>query len=164
MATQWPRNAHAMPTEWPRNGHGMATEWPRHVEITMDLELSAEARAFVDRVERFARERVAVTGVQEVERRHRHQEGRTSRKASPHAVVNERASFVGKASAAKLQRRLTELHAAGVVGELVIGRPHPLEYDRAGQFTIMWNDPALNIPWPARRPILSRRDAGKEDV
>jgi len=112
----------------------------------------------------FARERVAVTGVQEVERRHRHQEGRTSRKASPHAVVNERASFVGKASAAKLQRRLTELHAAGVVGELVIGRPHPLEYDRAGQFTIMWNDPALNIPWPARRPILSRRDAGKEDV
>jgi len=37
-------------------------------------------------------------------------------------------------------------------------------YDRAGQFTIMWNDPTLDIPWPARRPILSRRDAGKEDV
>lgn len=36
------------------------------------------------------------------------------------------------------------------------------EYDRAGQFTILWNDPALNIWWPIKNPILSRRDEGIE--
>jgi dTDP-4-dehydrorhamnose 3,5-epimerase len=33
-------------------------------------------------------------------------------------------------------------------------------YDRAGQFTVLWNDPALGIWWPVSDPILSRRDAG----
>lgn len=37
-------------------------------------------------------------------------------------------------------------------------------YNRAGQFTILWNDPNLKIKWPIRNPILSRRDEGKEDV
>jgi dTDP-4-dehydrorhamnose 3,5-epimerase len=37
-------------------------------------------------------------------------------------------------------------------------------YNRAGQFTIMWNDPELNIRWPISHPILSKRDGGKEDV
>ena len=32
------------------------------------------------------------------------------------------------------------------------------EYNRAGQFTLLWNDPALNIWWPIRDPILSERD------
>lgn len=35
-------------------------------------------------------------------------------------------------------------------------------YDRARQFTLMWNDPELGIWWPGRAPILSRRDAGWE--
>jgi proteic killer suppression protein len=43
---------------------------------------------------------------------------------------------LGAESAKKLQRRLSELHAASVVSELAIGRPHPLEYDRAGQFAV----------------------------
>lgn len=43
---------------------------------------------------------------------------------------------LGMESAKKLQRRLAELHAAGVVSELAIGRPHPLRYDRAGQFAV----------------------------
>ena len=34
------------------------------------------------------------------------------------------------------------------------------EYNREGQFTIMWNDPELNISWPSKNPILSKRDAG----
>lgn len=34
-------------------------------------------------------------------------------------------------------------------------------YNRAGQFTIMWNDPKLNIRWPISNPILSMRDDGK---
>jgi toxin HigB-1 len=43
---------------------------------------------------------------------------------------------LGAESAKKLQRRLAELYAASVVGELAIGRPHPLDYDRAGQFAV----------------------------
>jgi len=35
-------------------------------------------------------------------------------------------------------------------------------YDRAGQFTILWNDPRLNIWWPVKNPIVSRRDDGCE--
>ena len=34
-------------------------------------------------------------------------------------------------------------------------------YDRPGQFTILWNDPELNIWWPVKEPILSRRDEGR---
>ncbi len=33
-------------------------------------------------------------------------------------------------------------------------------YDRAGQFTLLWNDPDLGIWWPIQNPIVSRRDAG----
>lgn len=35
-------------------------------------------------------------------------------------------------------------------------------YDRASQFTIMWDDPSLGIWWPIKAPILSRRDEGRE--
>jgi len=31
-------------------------------------------------------------------------------------------------------------------------------YNRIGQFTLFWDDPMLNIWWPIRNPILSRRD------
>ena len=33
-------------------------------------------------------------------------------------------------------------------------------YDRPGQFTVMWNDPSLNLSWPIKDPILSKRDGG----
>ena len=33
-------------------------------------------------------------------------------------------------------------------------------YNRAGQFTVLWNDPSLGIWWPVTDPILSQRDAG----
>lgn len=32
------------------------------------------------------------------------------------------------------------------------------EYNRAGQFTIHWNDPSFNFWWPIASPILSIRD------
>ena len=35
-------------------------------------------------------------------------------------------------------------------------------YDRSRQFTILWNDPGLNIRWPVSNPILSKRDSGEE--
>jgi len=31
-------------------------------------------------------------------------------------------------------------------------------YDRASQFTLMWNDPRLSIWWPIKTPIMSQRD------
>ena len=34
------------------------------------------------------------------------------------------------------------------------------EYNRSGQFTVLWNDPELKIWWPISNPILSRRDQG----
>ena len=35
------------------------------------------------------------------------------------------------------------------------------DYDRSGQFTLVWNDPALNIWWPVQNPIVSERDQGR---
>ena len=35
-------------------------------------------------------------------------------------------------------------------------------YDRAGQFTLLWNDPELDFWWPLANPLVSRRDAGLE--
>ena len=37
-------------------------------------------------------------------------------------------------------------------------------YDRQGQFTILWNDPALNIWWPIKNPVVSQRDEGSKNV
>ncbi|MFC1900279.1 dTDP-4-dehydrorhamnose 3,5-epimerase family protein [Chloroflexota bacterium] len=37
-------------------------------------------------------------------------------------------------------------------------------YNRAGQFTIMWNDPELNIKWPVDNPVTSKRDSGEENA
>lgn len=34
------------------------------------------------------------------------------------------------------------------------------DYDRSGQFTLIWNDPELNIWWPVQDPIVSVRDQG----
>ncbi len=33
-------------------------------------------------------------------------------------------------------------------------------YDRPGQFTIRWDDPAYKFWWPIKNPILSQRDGG----
>ncbi len=59
---------------------------------------------------------------------------------------------LGAESAKKLQRRLSELHAASVVSELAIGRPHPLEYDRAGQFAVDLHKGKRLIFEPTLRP------------
>ena len=37
-------------------------------------------------------------------------------------------------------------------------------YNRGGQFTILWNDPNINIWWPIKNPIVSKRDEGSENV
>ena len=35
-------------------------------------------------------------------------------------------------------------------------------YDRSSQFTLMWNDQSLDIWWPIKDPVLSRRDSTPE--
>lgn len=32
-------------------------------------------------------------------------------------------------------------------------------YDPSGEITVIWNDPALGIPWPIAEPVLSAKDA-----
>lgn len=34
------------------------------------------------------------------------------------------------------------------------------EYNRSGQFTILWNDPRYQFWWPIKQPMLSTRDEG----
>jgi dTDP-4-dehydrorhamnose 3,5-epimerase len=36
------------------------------------------------------------------------------------------------------------------------------DYDRAGQFTLLWDDPEFDFWWPTKNPVLSRRDSGTE--
>lgn len=43
---------------------------------------------------------------------------------------------LGKQAAKKLKSRLADIVAAKRVGDLVVGRPHPLKGDRAGQFSL----------------------------
>lgn len=65
---------------------------------------------------------------------------------------------LGAESAKKLQRRLNELFAASVVAELVAGRPHPLERDRAGQFSVDLHGGCRLIFKPTKQPPLSKAD------
>ena len=37
-------------------------------------------------------------------------------------------------------------------------------YDRSAQFTLLWNDPELDLWWPVKNPIVSRRDEGVENI
>ena len=37
-------------------------------------------------------------------------------------------------------------------------------YNREGQFTLSWDDPALGIWWPIKQPIVSKRDEGVTHV
>ena len=43
---------------------------------------------------------------------------------------------LGASSARRLRTRLSEIQAADNVGDLFVGRPHPLSGDRIGQFAL----------------------------
>ncbi|MDE0291953.1 MAG: killer suppression protein HigA [Candidatus Dadabacteria bacterium] len=43
---------------------------------------------------------------------------------------------LGSASARKLQTRLADLDAAAKLGDVTVGRPHPLKGDRIGEFAL----------------------------
>lgn len=65
---------------------------------------------------------------------------------------------LGAESAKKLQRRLSELFAANTVVELAAGRPHPLERDRAGQFSVDLHGGYRLIFKPTRQPPPAKAD------
>lgn len=65
---------------------------------------------------------------------------------------------LGAESAKKLQRRLSELFAANTVAELVAGRPHPLERDRAGQYAVDLHGGCRLIFKPVKQPPPPRLD------
>ena len=65
---------------------------------------------------------------------------------------------LGAESAKKIQRRLSELFAASVVAELVAGRPHPLEHDRAGQFSVDLHGGCRLIFKPTKQPPPVKAD------
>lgn len=65
---------------------------------------------------------------------------------------------LGAESAKKLQRRLNELFAASIVAELVAGRPHPLERDRAGQFSVDLHGGYRLIFKPTKQPPPIKSD------
>jgi len=69
---------------------------------------------------------------------------------------------LGMESAKKLQRRLAELYAASVVSELEIGRPHPLDYDRAGQFAVDLHKGMRLIFKPTRQPFPVKADGSTD--
>jgi dTDP-4-dehydrorhamnose 3,5-epimerase len=69
-------------------------------------------------------------------------------------------SFV-LSDANRLQVLIPPKHGNGhvVLSELAIFHyKQSSYYNPKGQFTYKWNDPALNIWWPIKDPILSRRD------
>ena len=69
---------------------------------------------------------------------------------------------LGMESSKKLQRRLSELHAASVVSELAIGRPHPLSHDRAGQFAMDLHKGTRLIFKPTRQPPPLKEDGSTD--
>jgi dTDP-4-dehydrorhamnose 3,5-epimerase len=55
-------------------------------------------------------------------------------------------------------------------GHLVLSEQAIFHYKQSthyapdGQFTLFWDDPQLNIWWPIKNPLVSRRDEGRKSV
>ncbi|MFM2058903.1 MAG: hypothetical protein RLY71_3288 [Pseudomonadota bacterium] len=69
---------------------------------------------------------------------------------------------LGDVVARKLRTRLDDLEAAGTVGELVAGRPHPLKGDRLGQFAVDLAGGWRLVFSPANDPMPRRPDGGTD--
>ena len=67
---------------------------------------------------------------------------------------------LGAACARKLRSRLADLQAANCVTDLVAGRPHPLDEDRAGQFAVDLEGGRRLVFEPDHNPVPIRDDGG----
>lgn len=69
---------------------------------------------------------------------------------------------LGPKCAKKLQRRLSDLQAVQHVGQLVAGRPHPLNGDRAGEFSLTLDGGIRLVFAPTSDPPPERPDGGTD--
>lgn len=65
---------------------------------------------------------------------------------------------LGSDCAKKLQTRLSDIDAASNVNELITGHPHPLNRDRAGQFSVRLSGGKRLVFIPDHEPIPSKED------
>ena len=77
-------------------------------------------------------------------------------------VAREQQKLLGKAGARKLRARYADLMAAERVSDLIVGHPHPLTGDRAGQFSVRLDGGCRLLFEPAHDPP-PRRDDGSLD-
>lgn len=66
---------------------------------------------------------------------------------------------LGDACARKLHARLADLEAAEAVTDLVVGNPHPLKHDRAGQFALDLAGGCRLVFAPGNDPTPRKPDA-----
>ena len=71
---------------------------------------------------------------------------------------NKAQQKLGENCARKLRSRLSDLEVAQSVGELVAGRPHPLDGNRAGQFAVDLADGKRLVFKPNDDPIPKKED------
>lgn len=69
---------------------------------------------------------------------------------------------LGDACARKLRSRLADIAAARVVTDLAAGRPHPLKYDRAGQFALDLAGGTRLVFVPANDPVPQTQDGSTD--
>lgn len=67
---------------------------------------------------------------------------------------------LGSQMARKLRSRLADLEAAASVAALRAGRPHPLEGNRLGQFTLDLVQPKRLVFEPSHEPLPLDEDGG----
>ena len=68
-------------------------------------------------------------------------------------VKREAVRKLGAPCANQLRHRLADLQAASVVSDLIAGKPHPLERERAGQFAVKLFGAVRLVFRPANQPI-----------
>lgn len=69
---------------------------------------------------------------------------------------------LGAPCARKLRSRLADLQAAACVTDLVAGRPHPLQRDRAGQYSVDLEGGRRLVFEPDHQPVPCRDDGGTD--
>ncbi len=65
---------------------------------------------------------------------------------------------LGGKGARRLRARLADLRAASRIKDLVAGRPHPLKYDREGQFAVDLDGGRRLVFVAANEPVPSDQD------
>ncbi len=74
----------------------------------------------------------------------------------------EMTKVLGPKSARKLRARLADLRAAAMLGDVIVGRPHPLTGDRQGQFAVSLHGADRLVFEPTDEPVPTTKDGAIE--